>query len=122
MDFGEWGVWTSFRQVDEDEAGEAARVAEDAGYGTFWLGGSPRLAQVRRLLEGSEKLVVGTSIVNIWAYDPEDLAREFHELALSRRRQLDADAGRKGADAVIGRGEDDRRGERGLRVVKDDLT
>ncbi len=80
MDFGEWGVWTSFRRISEDEAGEAARVAEAAGYGTFWLGGSPRLAQVRRLLEGSEKLVVGTSIVNIWAYDPEDLAREFHEL------------------------------------------
>jgi probable F420-dependent oxidoreductase len=80
MNFGEWGVWTSFRRVSEDDAGEAARLAEAAGYGTFWLGGSPRLAQVRRLLEGSEKLVVGTSIVNIWAYDPEDLAREFHEL------------------------------------------
>jgi len=80
MNFGEWGVWTSFRQVSEDEADEAAGIAEAAGYGTFWLGGSPRLAQVRRLLEGSEKLVVGTSIVNIWAYDPEDLAREFHEL------------------------------------------
>src|ERR1700755_381636 len=80
MDFGEWGVWTSFRQVSEDEAGVAARPAEDPGYGTFGLGGSPRLAQLRRLLEGSEKLVVGTSIVNIWAYDPEDLAREFHEL------------------------------------------
>jgi probable F420-dependent oxidoreductase len=80
MDFGEWGVWTSFRQVDEAEAGEAARVAEAAGYGSFWLGGSPRLAQVRGLLKGSEKLVVGTSIVNIWAYDPADLAREFQEL------------------------------------------
>src|ERR1700742_5391018 len=80
MNFGEWAVWTSFNRIDEDEAGEAAGVAEAAGYGPFWLGGSPRLAQVRRLLEGSEKLVVGTSIVNIWAYDPEDLAREFHEL------------------------------------------
>ncbi|HVW48146.1 MAG TPA: TIGR03620 family F420-dependent LLM class oxidoreductase [Solirubrobacterales bacterium] len=80
MDFGEWGVWTSFGRIDEDEAGEAARIAAAAGYGTFWLGGSPRLVQVRRLLEGSEKLVVGTSIVNIWSYDPEDLAREFHEL------------------------------------------
>src|ERR1700749_1813984 len=80
MDFGEWGVWTSFNRIDEDEAAEAAGVAEAAGYGTFWLGGSPPLAQVRRLLEGSEKLVIGTSIVNIWGYDPEDLAREFHEL------------------------------------------
>ena len=80
MDFGEWGVWTSFRQIGEDRAAEAAATAEAAGYGTFWLGGSPRLTQVRPLLEGSEKLVIGTSIVNIWGYDPEDLAREFHEL------------------------------------------
>src|ERR1700760_2097986 len=80
MKFGEGGVWTSFNRIDEADAAGAARVAGAAGYGTFWLGGSPRLAQTRRLLEGSEKLVVGTSIVNIWAYDPEDLAREFHEL------------------------------------------
>jgi probable F420-dependent oxidoreductase len=80
MDFGEWGVWTSFRQIGEDNAGDAAAAAEAAGFPSFWLGGSPRLAQTRRLLEGSEKLVVGTSIVNIWSYDPLDLAREFHEL------------------------------------------
>src|SRR6201996_5910738 len=80
MNFGEWGVWTSFNRIDEADAAEAAGVAEAAGYGTFWLGGSPRLAQVRGLLEGSENLVIGTSIVNIWGYDPEDLAREFHEL------------------------------------------
>src|ERR1700760_2156564 len=80
MKFGEGGVWTSFNRIDEADAAEAAAVAEAAGYGTFWLGGSPRPAQVRGLLEGSEKLVIGTSIVNIWGYDPEDLAREFHEL------------------------------------------
>lgn len=80
MDFGDRGVWTSFWRIDEDEAGEAASVAEAAGYGAFWLGGSPRLAQVRPLLEGSERLVVGTSIVNIWSYDPTDLAREYTEL------------------------------------------
>src|SRR6201994_2575063 len=80
MKFGEGGVWTSFNRIDEAEAAEAAAVAEAAGYGTFWLGGSPRLAQGRPLLEGSEKLVIGPSIVNIWGYDPADLAREFQEL------------------------------------------
>ena len=55
-------------------------MAEEAGYGTFWLGGSPRLAQARALLEGSERLVVGTSIVNIWGYDPADLVAEYHAL------------------------------------------
>ncbi len=80
MDFGNFGAWTSYRNFGIERAGEAARAAEAAGLTAFWLGGSPRLAEVRPLLEGSEKLVVGTSIVNIWAYDPADLAREFHEL------------------------------------------
>jgi probable F420-dependent oxidoreductase len=80
MDFGEYGAWTSFARIGEKNAGAAAAAAEAAGLGTFWLGGSPRLAQVRRLLEGSEKLTIATSIVNIWGYDPADLAREYTEL------------------------------------------
>ena len=55
MEFGEIGAWTSFRHIGEENAGEAARAVEAAGYGTFWLGGSPRLAQMRPLLEGSER-------------------------------------------------------------------
>jgi probable F420-dependent oxidoreductase len=80
MDFGENGVWTSYRQIGEENGAEAAAAAEAAGFGTFWLGGSPRLAQVRPLLEGSDEMKIGTSIVNIWAYDPADLAREYAEL------------------------------------------
>jgi probable F420-dependent oxidoreductase len=80
MDFGEYGAWTSYRAIGEENAGEAAAAAEAAGMGTFWLGGSPRLAQVRPLLEGSEKLTIATSVVNIWAYDPADLVREYAEL------------------------------------------
>lgn len=80
MDFGKYGAWSSFRRIGKDGAGEAARAVEEAGLGTFWLGGSPRLEETRPLLEGSEKLVVGTSIVNIWGYDPADLAAEFAAL------------------------------------------
>jgi probable F420-dependent oxidoreductase len=80
MDFGDFGVWTSYRRIGEENAGAAARAAEEAGLDTFWLGGSPRLEELRPLLEGSEKLVVGTSIVNIWSYEPADLAREFAAL------------------------------------------
>jgi probable F420-dependent oxidoreductase len=35
---------------------------------------------MRPLLEGSETLVVGTSIVNIWGYDPADLVAEYAAL------------------------------------------
>jgi probable F420-dependent oxidoreductase len=80
MDFGDFGAWTSYRAIGEDNAGAAAQAAEAAGLCTFWLGGSPRLAMVRRLLEGSEKLVIATSVINIWAYDPADLVREYTEL------------------------------------------
>lgn len=80
MDFGKFGAWTSYRQFGKENAGAAARAAEEAGLGTFWLGGSPRLEETRPLLEGSEKLVVATSIVNIWGYDPADLAAEYAAL------------------------------------------
>ncbi|MBS1881777.1 MAG: TIGR03620 family F420-dependent LLM class oxidoreductase [Actinobacteria bacterium] len=77
MNFGDYGAWTSYRAFGEENAGAAAAAAEAAGLETFWLGGSPRLEAVRPLLEGSEDLVIATSVVNIWSYDPADLAREF---------------------------------------------
>ena len=80
MDFGDFGAWTSLRRIGAENAGEAARAAEEAGLGSFWLGGSPRLADLRPLLEASERLVVGTSIVNIWDCDPADLVAEYAEL------------------------------------------
>ncbi|HTT94636.1 MAG TPA: TIGR03620 family F420-dependent LLM class oxidoreductase [Solirubrobacterales bacterium] len=80
MGFGEYGAWTSYRAIGAENAGEAAAAAQAAGLSTFWLGGSPRLAQVRPLLEGSERLTIATSVVNIWTYDPVDLAREYAEL------------------------------------------
>jgi probable F420-dependent oxidoreductase len=36
---------------------------------------------VRPLLDATSKIVVGTSIVNIWAYEPADLAADYAELA-----------------------------------------
>jgi probable F420-dependent oxidoreductase len=81
VELGRIGVWTSFRSIGEEHAGEAATVAEDLGYGTFWLGGSPRLPSVRPLLEATSGIVVATSIVNVWAYEPGQLAAEYAELA-----------------------------------------
>lgn len=80
MDFGKYGAWSSYRRIGKENAGEAARAAEEAGLSAFWLGGSPRLEELRPLLEGSEKLAVGTSIVNIWSYEPADLVAEYAAL------------------------------------------
>ena len=88
MDLGKLGVWTTYRRIEEDQAGEAAALAEQLGYGTFWLGGSPRLPSVRPLLEATESIVVATSIVNIWTYAPAQLAAEYAELARDFRERL----------------------------------
>jgi probable F420-dependent oxidoreductase len=88
MELGKLGVWTTWRRIGEDRAGEAAALAEQLGYGAFWLGGSPRLPSVRALLEATERIVVATSIVNIWTYDPAELAAEYDELARDFRERL----------------------------------
>jgi probable F420-dependent oxidoreductase len=81
VELGTFGVWTTHRAVGEDQAPAAAQLAEELGYSTFWLGGSPRLPSVRPLLEATESIVVATSIVNVWAYEPADLAAEYAGLA-----------------------------------------
>jgi probable F420-dependent oxidoreductase len=78
---GEFGVWTAYRLIGQENAGEAAALAESLGYGAFWLGGSPRLESVRPLLEGGERITVATGIVNVWQYEPAVLAAEYAELA-----------------------------------------
>ena len=80
MDLGKFGIWTTYRRIGEDQAGTAAALVEELGYGVLWLGGSPRLPSVRPLLASTTNLVVATSIVNIWAYDPAELAGEYAAL------------------------------------------
>lgn len=80
MLLGGFGVWTLYHAIGKENAGDAARLVEDLGYGTMWLGGSPQLASVRPLLEATERIVIATGIVNIWAYEPAQLATEWAEL------------------------------------------
>jgi probable F420-dependent oxidoreductase len=80
MELGTFGVWTAYGAIGEENAGQAAGLVHDLGFGTFWLGGSPRLSSVRPLLQATGSLTVATGIVNVWAYQPEDLAREYAEL------------------------------------------
>ena len=80
MQLGEFGVWTSYRAIGEENAGEAAKLVEDLGFGTFWLGGSPQLPALRPLLEATERIVVATGILNVWASEPEQVVSDFAEL------------------------------------------
>ncbi|MFL5864726.1 MAG: TIGR03620 family F420-dependent LLM class oxidoreductase [Solirubrobacteraceae bacterium] len=80
MELGRFGVWAAHRVIGEENAREAASLAQDLGFGTFWLGGSPRLPDTRPLLEAAGAIAVATGIVNVWSYDAADLARDYAEL------------------------------------------
>ena len=81
MNLGRCGVWTSYRAIGSENAGEAASLVERLGFGAFWLGGSPRLPDTRPLLEATDRLIVATGIVNVWQYDPAQLAAEYAQLS-----------------------------------------
>jgi probable F420-dependent oxidoreductase len=82
-----YGLWLSGPKLPAGAAELADLAAElDASpYGAVWLGGSPGadLPRVRELLGGSERLVVGTSILNIWLTPAQDVAPTADEV---RRR------------------------------------
>ena len=80
MELGRVGVWTSYRVIGEDNAREAAKLVEDLGFGTFWLGGSPRLPSLRPLLEATGRISVATGILNAWQNEPEQVAAEYAQL------------------------------------------
>ena len=77
MELGRFGIWTAYRAIGEENAGQAAHLIEQLGFGTVWLGGSPQVPALRPLLAASEQLVVATGILNVWASDPAQVAEDF---------------------------------------------
>jgi probable F420-dependent oxidoreductase len=80
IELGQFGLWTTYRAIGEENAGEAAQLAERLGYGAVWLGGSPSPARVTPLLAATERLVVATGITNIWQDEPHTVAAEHAQL------------------------------------------
>ena len=79
MELTRFGVWIG-NALPEEDYGDAAALAERVGFGALWLGGSPRLLKLRPMLEATGTLVIATGIVNIWQYEPDELAAEFWAL------------------------------------------
>jgi probable F420-dependent oxidoreductase len=71
---GRIGVWTSYRPFGIERAGEAAELLEQLGYGTWWLGASPHVPDVRPILEATSTLAAATGILNVWINDPAETA------------------------------------------------
>jgi probable F420-dependent oxidoreductase len=74
MDIGRVGVWSSYYAFGIERAGEAAKLVEQLGYGTFWVGGSPHVPQIRPVLEATSTLVAATGILNVWINEPGETA------------------------------------------------
>lgn len=79
MALTEFGIWATKRILGE-EGPEAARLLEELGFGALWVGSSPRLTDLRPLLEATETLTVATSIVNVWQYEAAELAADWEQL------------------------------------------
>lgn len=75
---GEFGIWARASNVSPEVASEVERL----GYSAIWLGNSPAadLQIIDPLLDATERLLVGTSIVNIWTAPAKPVAESFHRL------------------------------------------
>ena len=74
VDLGKIGVWTGYRPFGAERAAEAAKLIEQLGFGAWWVGASPRVPDVRPVLESTSTLVAATGILNVWANDPAETA------------------------------------------------
>ena len=96
---GRVGIWVRHSGVTPDAASELERL----GYSTIWLGASPaaELDVVDTLLDATERLVVGTSIVNVWTAEAAMVAESFHRLEAKYpgRFVLGIGAGHREADS-----------------------
>ncbi|GAA4538008.1 LLM class F420-dependent oxidoreductase [Pseudonocardia xishanensis] len=79
MDVGRYGIWL----MRGHQTPEIAAEIEELGFGAIWVGGSPPadLAVSESLLAATERIAVGTSIVNMWQVAAEDVAPSYHRIA-----------------------------------------
>lgn len=84
-DFGRYGIWISQRHWPDDanEVAAAAQEIESLGFGSIWIGGSPPddLLLPEALLAATDRLIVGTSIVDIWRSNGEVVGASQARLA-----------------------------------------
>jgi probable F420-dependent oxidoreductase len=74
---GQFGIWRGERQVTP----ELAASVEELGFGALWLGSANGdLAAAEQFLAATSTLIVATGIVNMWQYEPHQVAAAFHRV------------------------------------------
>jgi probable F420-dependent oxidoreductase len=106
---GRVGVW-SFALQTHTAADEQATVAayERLGFGAVWVpesvGSKEAIAHAAILLDGGERIVVGTGIANIYARDPMAMANAARTLAEAHPGRFVLGIGVSHAPSVVTRG------------------
>ncbi|MEU4209972.1 TIGR03620 family F420-dependent LLM class oxidoreductase [Streptomyces sp. NPDC026206] len=89
---GTIGLWSAGLRSDDParlgEIADAAAELEELGFSALWIGGSPNVAQAAHVLEATDRVVVGTSILSIWQHEAADVAAQYAALAPSRRERF----------------------------------
>ncbi|TVT44556.1 TIGR03620 family F420-dependent LLM class oxidoreductase [Amycolatopsis rhizosphaerae] len=65
-----------------DATAADAVALEDTGYSAIWLAASPAadLLAAERLLDATDRIVVGTSVLNVWQENAEEVADSYHRI------------------------------------------
>jgi len=83
MKLGRLGVWYSTDKLDGPRLRDFVRTVENNGYSSLWYPesrGYESMSLAAFLLSSSEKLVIGSSIANIYARDSYTAARAMISL------------------------------------------
>lgn len=78
--FGRIGIWSpALRSQDAEGAAliaDAVAELDDLGFGTVWLGGSPSVADARKVVQATRRITVATGILSLWDHDASTVAAE----------------------------------------------
>ncbi len=89
---GRVGVWSMELRFGETAAIDEAAVELDAlGYGALWIPGGiddAVLGDVDRLLSKTQKIVIGTGIINIWKQEAADVAAWWKGQSAERQARV----------------------------------
>ena len=82
---GPTGIWAPPPERFGAGSRDLAAAVEKQGFGSLWIGGShlapDAFTQLVGLLDGSERLIIGTGIASIWAREPSDMRQGADTLA-----------------------------------------
>jgi probable F420-dependent oxidoreductase len=79
VDLGRYGVWRPWQALTPQLVAELERL----GFGAIWVGSSPSgdLRVIEEYLDATSRIVLATSVVNMWKDDAAEVARSYHRLA-----------------------------------------